>query len=418
MTPGARVAAAVGVLDAWLAGAPVERALTAWARGARYAGVEGSGGGARPSCSTCCAAREAARRGRRRDGARLDAGAGAPSGTAAGGPVHWRRPRARAAKRGGATPPGVASDPWRDVPGWLHPALRADLGPQADAIVAAMPARAPLYLRVNRRKAPLKVEERLANDGITTTKTVHDGALQVVENPRRLRQSAAYQAGLVEIQDLSVQMACAAVDWPRDGRILDFCAGGGGKTLAIAEPSAAALFAHDAAPRRMSDLPTRAARAGIACTILATEDLPRHAPYDAVLCDVPCSGSGTWRRDPEAKWRLTPERLEELGAAAQDRHTGGWAGRTGRAARLHDLFAVAGRERGGDRGDAAGAGLAAATGAALHAARRLGRVLRGRIAASGRARPALNPALTKYRRCFSQRIEAEGAGVGIVGGVA
>ena len=92
-----------------------------------------------------------------------------------------------------------------------------------------------------------------------------------------------------------------------------FRSGGGGKTLAIADRSAASLFAHDAVPVRMTDLPARAARAGISCTLLATDDLPRHAPFDAVLCDVPCSGSGTWRRDPEAKWRLTPDRLAELG---------------------------------------------------------------------------------------------------------
>jgi 16S rRNA (cytosine967-C5)-methyltransferase len=73
------------------------------------------------------------------------------------------------------------------------------------------------------------------------------------------------------------------------------------------------VFAHDAEPRRMADLPVRAARAGV--TIRRSRPaLARLAPFDAVLCDVPCSGSGTWRRDPEAKWRLTPERLRDLRA--------------------------------------------------------------------------------------------------------
>jgi 16S rRNA (cytosine967-C5)-methyltransferase len=162
------------------------------------------------------------------------------------------------------------------------------------------------------------VEESLAEYGIKTEKTALPGALEVTGNARRLRQAPAYAEGLVEIQDLSVQMACAAIDWPQSGRILDYCAGGGGKTLAIAAESGAALFAHDANPARMADLPARAARAGARFTALATSDLPRHAPYDLVLCDVPCSGSGTWRRDPEAKWRLTPERLAELTRLQRD----------------------------------------------------------------------------------------------------
>lgn len=316
MTPGARVAAAIGVLDAWLAGDPAEHALTVWARGARYAGSKDRAA-VRDHvydvlrCKGSCAALggETGETGRSLMLGLLRLRGQSPEALF-DGEGHAPAPLSVAEQLA----PTVEPDPWRDIPGWLHPALRADLGPKADAIIAAMRDRAPLYLRVNRRKARgEEVEERLASDGLKTLKTHHDGALKVVENPRRLRQGAAYLAGLVEIQDLSVQMACAAVDWPRRGRILDFCAGGGGKTLAIADRSAAVLFAHDAAPRRMSDLPARAARAGIACTILSTEDLPRHAPYDAVLCDVPCTGSGTWRRDPEAKWRLTPARLEELG---------------------------------------------------------------------------------------------------------
>jgi 16S rRNA (cytosine967-C5)-methyltransferase len=118
--------------------------------------------------------------------------------------------------------------------------------------------------------------------------------------------------GLVELQDLSAQRAVAAVDWPAEGRILDYCAGGGGKALAIADRTGARVLAHDALPQRMADLPVRAARAGVAIDRIEGAELARHGPFDAVLCDVPCSGSGTWRRDPEAKWRLTPDRLDAL----------------------------------------------------------------------------------------------------------
>jgi len=70
------------------------------------------------------------------------------------------------------------------------------------------------------------------------------------------------------------------------------------------------LFAHDAEPRRMKDIPARAARAGAAIRI--TENPAVAAPYDLILTDVPCSGSGSWRRDPQGKWALTPARLSEL----------------------------------------------------------------------------------------------------------
>ena len=99
---------------------------------------------------------------------------------------------------------------------------------------------------------------------------------------------------------------------PQGARVLDYCAGGGGKTLALAARTEGAWFAHDASARRMADLPGRAARAGVAVRRCDTGELPGLAPFDAVVCDVPCSGSGTWRRAPQAKWALTPERLAEL----------------------------------------------------------------------------------------------------------
>ena len=73
-----------------------------------------------------------------------------------------------------------------------------------------------------------------------------------------------------------------------------------------------AVFAHDADPGRMRDLPGRAARAGARIETVTLADARAHAPFDLVLCDVPCSGSGAWRRAPDAKWRLAPDRLAEL----------------------------------------------------------------------------------------------------------
>ena len=101
---------------------------------------------------------------------------------------------------------------------------------------------------------------------------------------------------------------------PDHGKVLDFCAGGGGKALAMADRSTAELQAHDAQPSRMKDLPARAARAGVQIGLTETAALAHEAPFALVLCDAPCSGAGAWRRSPEGKWALTADRLTELTA--------------------------------------------------------------------------------------------------------
>ncbi|MBL4812802.1 MAG: RsmB/NOP family class I SAM-dependent RNA methyltransferase, partial [Rhodobacteraceae bacterium] len=112
------------------------------------------------------------------------------------------------------------------------------------------------------------------------------------------------------------------------------CAGGGGKTLALAAEmqGSGQIYAHDANPSRMKDLPERARRAGADIQVISPEHIESSPKCDLVLVDAPCSGSGTWRRAPDAKWRLTPERLAELKAlqqsilqdAAQLVRPGGW----------------------------------------------------------------------------------------------
>jgi 16S rRNA (cytosine967-C5)-methyltransferase len=320
MTPGARAAAAIEVLDAWLAGAPAERALTRWARGARYAG-SGDRAAVRDLVYDALRRRQsAARLGGASDGRGLVLGAarlaGADPGALFSGAGYAPPPltdaeRAHLAKT--ADPAGWGLDPAQDIPDWL----RADLAARTDRpedLFAALADRAPVWLRVARRRADRAgAQAALAADGIVTRAHPDcETALEVTEGARRIRSASAYLDGLVELQDLSAQRAVASVDWPAQGAILDFCAGGGGKALAIADRGGGRIFAHDSSAARMSDIPARASRAGVSIEVLAPGTAVRHAPYDAVLCDVPCSGAGTWRRDPEAKWRLTPERLAEL----------------------------------------------------------------------------------------------------------
>jgi len=131
-----------------------------------------------------------------------------------------------------------------------------------------------------------------------------------------------FLSGAVEIQDEGSQLIALACQPETSARVIDLCAGAGGKSLAIAAASPkAAILATDSNRARLSQLPPRAARAGamIATRLLSPPHEMREledwrAAADVVLVDAPCSGSGTWRRNPEGRWRLTPERLDKLTA--------------------------------------------------------------------------------------------------------
>lgn len=339
MTPAARIAAAVEVLDAVKAGMPAEQALTRWARASRFAGSKDRAAVRDHVFDALRCLRSCAARGGGTGGRALMIGAlrarDIDPATVFTGEGHAPRPLSAAERADVPADPATVPRGVRlDVPDWLMPQLDAALGPAADAVLDRMRQRAPAVLRVNARRATRdEAAAMLAAEGIATAPSkLASFALQALSNEQKIRSSALYLDGTVELQDAAPQAAVEALPL-RDGmRVLDYCAGGGGKTLAMAARADLALFAHDAAPQRMKDLAARAARAGIAVTEIAGADLSRHAPFDLVLADVPCSGSGTWRRAPEAKWALTPERLaaltrmqdEILGRAAGLVGPGGW----------------------------------------------------------------------------------------------
>ncbi len=320
MTPSARYGAAIGILDAWRAGQAVEQALTQWGRGARYAGSKDRAAVRDHVYDVLRRAGSCAAAGGGEDGRALVLGLvrlqGGDPGAVFTGTGHAPGPLTALERAGAdaAADPSRASRPSRDVPDWTLPLLRVRAPEAFDALLESFTHRAPLWLRVNRRRGGRDAAQAaLAAEGIATRPhPLVDTALEVTEGARRLRLSAAYETGLVEPQDLSVQGAIARVGWPQAGRILDYCAGGGGKALAIADRTDARVCAHDANPRRMADLEPRARRAGVRIDSLPRDALPAAGPFDLVLTDVPCSGSGTWRRDPEAKWRLTPAALSGL----------------------------------------------------------------------------------------------------------
>lgn len=203
------------------------------------------------------------------------------------------------------------------APAWLVEALAASGIGEAQA--AALLDRAPLDLRVNPLKADVaQVQAELAEANAVSG--LPDALRLPADTP--VEKSEAYRGGAVEVQDAGSQIVTLAAGAAPGMAVVDLCAGGGGKTLALAAAMAnnGVLLATDADRPRLSRLLPRAERAGV--TIVETRLLNpgrEREPLadwreraDVVLIDAPCSGTGTWRRNPEARWRLTPARLARL----------------------------------------------------------------------------------------------------------
>jgi len=306
MTPQARVQAAIEVLDAVIAaartrGAPADRILADWFRTRRYAGSKDRR-----------AVRELVYTAIRRCGEVPASGRAAMALVAQGDPV-------LAALFDGAR---HAPEPLRGdepvaragiAPAWLEAALAASGldGEEQEALLG----RAPLDIRINALKEAKAI-------------LPEPGEPVVASHGRRfppmtpVEQWPAYAAGAIEVQDAGSQLVCEAVAARPGEAVVDLCAGAGGKTLALAAAmdNRGRILACDVDRPRLSRLAPRAERAGV--TIAETRLLDpdreaaaladRVAAADAVLIDAPCSGTGTWRRNPEARWRLDERELARL----------------------------------------------------------------------------------------------------------
>lgn len=322
MTPGARAAAAIAVLEVVATGRPAEVALTNWGRANRYAG-SGDRAAVRDivydvlRCRRSCAALGGGETARA-----LVLGWARAQGREALFDGQGHAPAAPTEGEAGRSPEGAEA---LDCPDWLEPVLRGSLGDDFELVMRTMQRRAPVFLRVNLARLTRDAAiTALAEEGIVAVPHgLAASAVEVLEGARKVQSSRAYADGVVELQDASSQAVVEMLPLADGMRVLDLCAGGGGKTLAMAARARVQLFAHDAEARRIADLPARAERAGVR---VALRDRPEaDAPYDLVLTDVPCSGSGSWRRDPEGKWALTAERLaalQDIQAAILDRAAG------------------------------------------------------------------------------------------------
>ncbi|MHA3915006.1 RsmB/NOP family class I SAM-dependent RNA methyltransferase [Halovulum sp. GXIMD14793] len=324
MTPSARLAAAIGLLDSIVAGDPAERALTRWARGARYAGSKDRAAVRdivfdvlRRRRSYLWLSGQTDESGRAlvighclatgHDLAEAFDGSGHGPAVLSSAEQTTLRPELSQASRAVAL----------DYPDFLDVELHRSLGDNLQSSMAALRNRATVDLRANLLKSdPQAAQAALAREDILTECVAPlQTALRVTTNERRVAGSSAYRDGLVDLQDAASQDVALLAGAAPDMTVLDYCAGGGGKTLAMAATmqGRGRLVAHDVRPQRMKDIPSRTKRASARIELMQTDALAAlKQSCDLVLVDAPCSGTGAWRRNPDAKWRLTEARLRTL----------------------------------------------------------------------------------------------------------
>ena len=333
MKAGARLAAAVTVLtEITVRHRPAALALADWGKASRYAGsgdraavgnlvydalrrrgsIAARMGASTPRALTLGAAARALG---------LDAGQIA---AAADGSKHALAPLTdteRAALEN--TQPLGANELLADVPAWIVPLLRPMLGDHLAEEAAAFSERAPVDIRVNTLKATRKqviadleklgpVETRYSPLGLRFDAPEGAGRTPNVE------AEPAHGKGWFEVQDQGSQIAALLADARPGHEVIDLCAGAGGKTLALAAAmkGEGRIIAHDSDKTRLRPIFERIARSGAKnVEVLAASEANAldgmAGQFDRVLIDAPCTGTGTWRRRPDAKWRLKPRNLEQ-----------------------------------------------------------------------------------------------------------
>ncbi|WP_428393917.1 RsmB/NOP family class I SAM-dependent RNA methyltransferase [Lichenicoccus sp.] len=208
-----------------------------------------------------------------------------------------------------------------EVPDWLLGRLQARFGNDIEAELAALTGAAPLDLRVNLLRGTREAARAsLAEEAIESEPTPLSPWGLRVRGRQNVTATAAFKSGLLEIQDEGSQLVVAALDAGPEMRVVDYCAGAGGKTLGLAMTmgNRGHIVACDVSAPRLEGAVRRLRRAGV-------HNVERHlivpgdkwakrraASFDRVLVDAPCTGTGTWRRNPDARLRLREQDLAEL----------------------------------------------------------------------------------------------------------
>jgi len=217
---------------------------------------------------------------------------------------------------------------WRDnqlprailqsVPDWLDRWGDSQLGELWPEKLAVLNSSAPVYLRANTLKvSAAQLVHRLGDEKISA-ELIQDDCVRLVQRGN-LFLTSSFRAGLFELQDVHSQAVVKALDPQPGERVIDACAGGGGKSLHAAARmgNKGRVLAMDVVDRKLIQLRERAKRSGASCIetrlIESRKTIKRLAnSADRLLLDVPCSGLGVLRRNPDAKWRLKPEELDRL----------------------------------------------------------------------------------------------------------
>ena len=306
MTPAARVQAAIEILDAVIAsarddGPPADTIVSSYFKTRRYAGSKDRRAVRELVFSAIRRSGEVPASGREAMlGVAPELFDGSPHGPAAVGE-------------------GEAAAPARLIPQWIEPELSSLVTPDE---WPALLERAPLDFRAH-PASTIWGNLQEAFPGAEKTPLSPWGIRLSPDN--KIDDHPAFLSGDVEVQDEGSQLIALACR-PTDGmRILDLCAGAGGKALALATAAPnATIHATDTNRQRLSKLAPRAARTGAQIETLLLDGgreaerlRPYEGTYDVVLVDAPCSGSGTWRRNPEGRWRLTPGRLDRVADTQQ-----------------------------------------------------------------------------------------------------
>ena len=330
MTPAARLAASIEILDAWLARPePVDGLLRNWGHAHRFAGSKDRAAiGDRVYAVLRAKSLLAARTGEESGRALVLASLAGLDGLSvpeidtlltSGGP-HAPPPLSEA-ERGHLAKAPTDLPPWiaGSYPQWLHDDLKRMFGAALAREAQAWLDRAPLDLRVNTLKVTREeAQAELSAHGFDAQSTPISPIGLRLSGGAALAASAPYRDGLVEIQDEGSQLSVLVAGARPGMTVFEIGAGAGGKSLALAAAmkNQGRLIAADIDAPRLERLGPRAARAG--ASIIETRVVKDGTSLDdvagacdLVFIDAPCSGSGTWRREPENKWRLTPAILAE-----------------------------------------------------------------------------------------------------------
>ncbi|MBO6667377.1 RsmB/NOP family class I SAM-dependent RNA methyltransferase [Parvibaculum sp.] len=342
MTPGARLQSAIEILeDIFLSGRPADRIVENWSRSNRYAGSKD-----RAAISelvyTVLRRRAELSAATDHEDARLLAFAalalvnGEDIAALADGSRHAPAPLSEDERKAldAAALPGADAAPWirLNYPEWLHSEFEAAFGSELEREMGALMERAPTDLRVNTLKTDREAARvALEEAGLLAEPCPWSPWGLRLTTRGNLPGLALYREGAIEIQDEGSQIACLLTGVKPGEQVVDLCAGGGGKSLALAAmmENKGQIYACDTDSRRLAPLEPRAQRAGI--RNLQTAVLRPWHPgaadsdlagltgrADCVLVDAPCSGTGAWRRSPDARWRLGPDTLEGYRAAQEE----------------------------------------------------------------------------------------------------